>query len=99
MEARQKSLLLPIGAVVAELRRRYPDVTHSSLRFLEREGFIDPIRTPGGHRLYTSADIDRIMQIKAWQAERLSLAEVRRRLAVEAALGAPATLAQRFLDA
>ena len=28
----------PIGQVVAELRRAYPDVTHSSLRFLEREG-------------------------------------------------------------
>src|SRR5829696_1583218 len=41
----------------------------------------------------------RIQQIKAWQAERLSLDEVRRRLAAQAALEAPATLARRFLDA
>jgi MerR family transcriptional regulator, light-induced transcriptional regulator len=99
MEARQKSLLLPIGAVVAQLRRRYPDVTHSSLRFLEREGFVDPIRTPGGHRLYSPADIDRIHQIKTWQSERLSLDEVRRRLAAQSALGTLDALARRFLDA
>ena len=99
MEARHNPLLLPIGAVVAEVRRSYPDITHSSLRFLEREGLIVPVRTPGGHRLYSPADIDRIQQIKTWQAERLSLDEIRQRLAAQTALGAPVALARRFLDA
>ena len=99
MQARQNNQLLPIGAVVAELRPSYPEVTHSSLRFLEREGLIDPVRTPGGHRLYSRADIDRIQQIKAWQSERLSLDEIRQRLAAQSELGAPSALTRRFLEA
>jgi methanogenic corrinoid protein MtbC1 len=91
--------LLPIGQVVAELRRVYPDVSHSSLRFLEREGLVVPHRTPGGHRLYARHDLDRIRQIKAWQAQRLSLQEIRQRLAALQELGAPSVVADRFLAA
>lgn len=89
----------PIGSVVAELQKAYPDVTHSSLRFLEREGLVVPTRTPGGHRLYDQQDLDRIRQIKAWQAQRLSLAEIRQRLEALERLGAPAVVADRFLTA
>ena len=89
--------LLPIGAVVAEMRQAYPDVSHSSLRFLEREGLIMAIRTAGGHRLYSPADVERIRQIKTWQAQRLSLDEIRQRLAELDRLPAPATLADAFL--
>ena len=89
--------LLSIGNVVAELSRTYPDVTHSSLRFLEREGLIAAVRTSGGHRLYTPGDVDRIRQIKAWQAQRLSLEEIRQRLVALDRLSAPAALAETFL--
>jgi DNA-binding transcriptional MerR regulator len=99
VQFQEKTDLIPIGDVVAELRRSYPDVTHSSLRFLEREGLIEPVRTPGGHRLYSPADIERIQQIKAWQSERLSLDDVRQRLRAQAELGAPTALADRFLAA
>jgi methanogenic corrinoid protein MtbC1 len=75
----------------------YPDVTHSSLRFLEREGLITAIRTPGGHRLFSPADVERIRQIKTWQAQRLSLDEVRQRLLDLDRLPAPAKLAESFL--
>jgi methanogenic corrinoid protein MtbC1 len=89
--------LLSIGAVVAELRRSYPDVTHSSLRFLEREGFVSAVRTAGGHRPYTPHHVARIRQIKAWQAQRLSLEEIRQRLAAMDRLPAPELLAETFL--
>jgi methanogenic corrinoid protein MtbC1 len=89
--------LLPIGQVVAELQASYPDVSHSSLRFLEREGLITSIRTPGGHRLYSRADVERIRQIKTWQAQRLSLEQIRQRLAELERLPAPAALAESFL--
>ena len=89
--------LIPIGAVVAALHDAYPDVTHSSLRFLEREGLITAIRTPGGHRLFSPADVERIRQIKAWQAQRLSLDEIRQRLVDLDRLPAPAALAESFL--
>jgi len=90
--------LVPIGAVVEQLQRDYPDVTHSSLRFLERERLITPTRTPGGHRLFTPDDLRRIRQIKDWQAQRLSLDEIRGRLEEQAAVSDPAALARQFLD-
>ena len=77
--------LLPIGQVVERLQAEYPDVSHSSLRFLEREGLLTPHRTPGGHRLFTEQDVDRIRQIKLWQEQRLSLDEIRNRLAAREA--------------
>jgi len=91
------SISFKIGDVVAELQRAYPDVTHSSLRFLEREGLVIPSRTPGGHRLYSQQDLGRIRQIKAWQAERLSLAEIRGRLAELEQIGSTGAVADRFL--
>jgi methanogenic corrinoid protein MtbC1 len=90
--------LLSIGSVVSELQRSYPDVSHSSLRFLEREGLITSIRTPGGHRLYSPADVERIRQIKTWQAQRLSLDQIRQRLAEVDRLPAPAALTESFLS-
>lgn len=71
---------LSIGQAVSLLQVEYPDITHSSLRFLEREGLVSPQRTPGGHRLFSLQDVDRVRQIKQWQEQRLSLNEIRRRL-------------------
>lgn len=89
---------MPIGAVVERLQASYPDISHSSLRFLEREGLIAAHRTPGGHRLYSPGDVDRILQIKQWQAQRLSLEEIRQRLARLDDLPPLATLSDTFLS-
>lgn len=75
--------LRSIGEVVAELRLFHPEISASSLRFLERENLVTPHRSVGGHRLYSAEDLRRIRQIKAWQAQRLSLAEIRSRLREE----------------
>lgn len=69
-----------IGRVVEILSTEFPDVTHSSLRFLEREGLIDPDRTAGGHRIFPDDQVERIRRIKIWQRERLSLEEIREKL-------------------
>src|SRR5215212_1561129 len=90
--------LIPIGAVVSGMHDAYPDVTHSSLRFLEREGLISSIRTRGGHRLYSRADIDRIRQIKLWQAQRLSLDQIRQRLVDLGRWPSPSVLTESFLS-
>ncbi|MFT4039832.1 MAG: cobalamin-dependent protein [Thermomicrobiales bacterium] len=87
--------LMPIRDVVGVLQQDFPDVSHSSLRFLEREGLLSPQRTAGGHRLYTGQDVARVRQIKRWQAQRLSLEEIRARL--QALEGQPAAaLAERL---
>jgi methanogenic corrinoid protein MtbC1 len=98
MSHTDESRLLPIGEVVAALQAMYPDVSHSSLRFLEREGLVEPVRTSGGHRLYRPGDIERIRTIKAWQAERLSLKEIRTRLERQDASPRVDELGRRFLD-
>jgi len=72
--------LQSIGEVVQLLQRDYPSVTQSSLRFFEREGLVHPARTPGGHRLYRPADIERIRRIKRLQDERYTLEEIAERL-------------------
>jgi MerR family transcriptional regulator, light-induced transcriptional regulator len=97
MSSEPESDLLPIGQVVAELQASYPDVTHSSLRFLQREGLITPTRTVGGHRLFARHDVERIRQIKTWQAQRLSLDQIRQRLLDLDRLPEPAALAESFL--
>lgn len=88
--------LQSIGKVVESLQAEFPDVSISSLRFLEREGLLEPTRTPGGHRLYSRADVARIRQIKRWQAQRLSLSEIRSRIEAGRRLPAWSELAHAY---
>ncbi len=99
MTARESANLRSIGQVIAELHDDYPDLSQSALRFLEREGLVTPVRTKGGHRLYDDAAIERVRTIKEWQAQRLTLAEVRQRLEARSGLAEPRALAARFLAA
>ncbi|MCK4514777.1 MAG: MerR family transcriptional regulator [Spirochaetaceae bacterium] len=59
-----------IGETLAQLQPEFPDLTVSSLRFLEKEGLLQPQRSPGGHRLYGDEDIARIRLIKRLQSQR-----------------------------
>ena len=54
-----------------------------NLRVYERRGLVEPDRTPGGNRLYSEADIDRLHRIRQLLAEGLNLAGIRRVLALE----------------
>jgi methanogenic corrinoid protein MtbC1 len=87
-----------IGEAVGILTAEFPDVSRSSLRFLEDEGLVAPHRTPGGHRLYTGDDLARIRLIKRWQAARHSLAEIRVRLGRIPTDAGPNAIADRFLE-
>ena len=64
---------LTIGKVVKKLQARYPDLTVSKVRFLEDEGLIEPSRTPGGYRLYSPADVERLETILYLQKEHFSI--------------------------
>src|SRR6187431_1172102 len=89
--------LRSIGAVVEELRVAYPGLSHSTLRFFEREGLVVPSRTVGGHRLYSAADVQRIRDIKRWQQDRLSLGEIHDRLKLRDQFEDLVGLRSRFL--
>ena len=71
---------ISIGRAVDLLKADYPDISPSTLRFLESEGLLEPQRTPGGHRLYGPEDIERVRFIRTMQRRRLSLDEIRERL-------------------
>jgi DNA-binding transcriptional MerR regulator len=60
---------LSIGAVLGELRREFPDVTISKIRFLEAEGLVQPARTASGYRQFTSADVARLRFVLAAQRD------------------------------
>ncbi len=98
MTEREPDQLVSIGDAVDLLRNQFPDVSHSSLRFLEREGLLSSSRTSGGHRLYTKSDIDRVALIKRWQREGRSLQDIRQLLEVRNQLLDPAQLSDRFLE-
>lgn len=77
---------ITIGQAAEILQQEFPDVTISSLRFLEREGLLSPQRKPGGHRIFTTYDLYQARRIKQWQAERKSLKEIQELLARAAAI-------------
>ena len=61
---------LTIGKVVKRLQQRYPDLSVSKVRYLEEEGLITPSRTPGGYRLYSQHDVNRLETILHLQKTR-----------------------------
>lgn len=61
---------LTIGKVVKKLQQQYPELSVSKVRYLEDEGLITPSRTPGGYRLYSQHDIQRLETILYLQKNR-----------------------------
>lgn len=61
---------LTIGKVVSKLQESYPDLSVSKVRYLEDEGLLTPSRTPGGYRLYSARDIQRLETILYLQKSR-----------------------------
>ncbi len=52
-----------IGEAVKEIKKSFPSVTISRLRFLEKEKLIKPKRTKGGTRIFSDKDIKIILKI------------------------------------
>lgn len=55
-----------------------------NLRVYERRGLLEPDRTPGGTRLYSRDDVDRLHRIRDLLGEGLNLAGVGKVLELEA---------------
>lgn len=71
-----------IGAVLTVLKREFPAVSHSKLRFLEEQGLVHPHRTPAGYRVFSDGDVERLRYALAAQRDSfLPLRVIRDKLA------------------
>ncbi len=69
---------MTIGAVCKTLSEEFDDVSISKIRFLEDQKLIAPARTPGGYRLYSVDDLERLRAILRMQRDEfLPLAVIR----------------------
>ena len=81
----RKEKALTIGAVVKQLEREFPDISISKIRYLEDQKLLAPRRTPGGYRLYSQADVERLRAILRMQRDEfLPLRVIRQELAAGA---------------
>ena len=79
-EAPRKSLT--IGAVCKALAQEFPDISISKIRYLEDQKLLAPRRTPGGYRLYSGGDVQRLRTILRLQRDEfLPLRVIRQELA------------------
>jgi DNA-binding transcriptional MerR regulator len=69
MSAEPARAYVGIGEVLDLLRPEFPDVTVSKIRFLEKEGLIQPARSPSQYRKYTTADVERLRYILTAQRD------------------------------
>jgi len=58
-----------IGEVQEILRKEFSDITISKIRFLEKEGLINPERTSSGYRKYSKGNIKQLSYILRLQRE------------------------------
>jgi DNA-binding transcriptional MerR regulator len=73
---------LTIGAVSKILSQEFDDISISKIRYLEEQKLLSPRRTPGGYRLYSQADVDRLRTILRMQRDEfLPLRVIRQELA------------------
>ncbi|MDX6652851.1 MAG: hypothetical protein QOG09_1739 [Solirubrobacterales bacterium] len=73
---------LTIGAVCKILSQEFDDLSISKIRYLEDQKLLAPRRTPGGYRLYSQADVDRLRTILRLQRDEfLPLRVIRQELA------------------
>jgi len=78
---------LTIGAVARMLASEFDDISISKIRYLEDQKLVSPKRTPGGYRLYSQADVERLRTILRLQRDEfLPLRVIRQELASGAAV-------------
>jgi MerR family transcriptional regulator, heat shock protein HspR len=66
-------------SIAAELAGLHPQ----TLRLYEREGLVEPARSPGGTRRYSQKDITRLLEICALASDGLNMAGIRRVLQLQ----------------
>jgi MerR family transcriptional regulator/heat shock protein HspR len=75
------------GVFAISVAARMASMEIQNLRVYERRGLVDPDRTAGGTRLYSEADVDRLLRIGELLADGLNLAGIARVLELEHLVG------------
>lgn len=79
---RSRPKAMTIGSVCKALAQEFPDISISKIRYLEDQKLLTPRRTPGGYRLYTTEDVQRLRTILRLQRDEfLPLRVIRSELA------------------
>ena len=79
-----------IGEVHAQLRKLFPEVELSKIRYYEDKGLVQPSRSRKGYRLYSERDVDCLREaIRLAQEEFVPLRVVRLRLIEQGLLMVP----------
>jgi DNA-binding transcriptional MerR regulator len=60
---------MTIGAVCSALKEDFPSISISKIRYLEDQKLLTPRRTPGGYRLYSPRDVERLRTILRLQRD------------------------------
>ena len=98
-ETSKRRKALTIGAVAKILAKEFDDISISKIRYLEDQKLVNPRRTPGGYRLYSQDDVERLRTILRLQRDEfLPLRVIRQELAsngVGARSGKPGSGARR----
>jgi DNA-binding transcriptional MerR regulator len=77
----QNQGIMRIGEVHAELRKYFPDIELSKIRYYEDKGLVQPSRSRKGYRLYSERDVECLREaIRLAQEEFVPLRVVRLRL-------------------
>ena len=74
----------PRGVFAISVAAEMTSMQIQNLRVYERRGLLEPDRTPGGTRLYSPADIERLHHIGELLRQGLNLAGIAMVLALEA---------------
>lgn len=85
---------ISIGEVLSVLKREFPDVTISKIRFLEAEGLVTPERTASGYRRFGQRDVEQLRAVLRLQRDQyLPLKVIREQIAEGSAESEPVTVA------
>lgn len=87
-----ETAMLSIGAVCDALKADFPSISISKIRYLEDQKLVSPKRTPGGYRLFSQDDLERLRTILRLQRDEfLPLRVIRQELESRATAGFSAT--------
>jgi DNA-binding transcriptional MerR regulator len=76
---------LSIGEVLGLLKKEFPDVSISKIRFLETEGLVTPARSASGYRRFDTHDVARLRAVLTLQRDQyLPLKVIKDQLEAEA---------------